>query len=100
VVEYRVLTQEEWDGIPPLASKKPDAFAHILGDLERGHIVEVAYTDDKDRRSKRVSIARRASSHGFKVEARVTEHSIAFRRADAPASQAGKPRTRRRKASE
>ena len=88
MVEYRVISPDEWEKLPPIGPKKSDEFDPILNDLANGHIVEVPYRDEKDRRSKRVSISRRASLRGFKVEARVTENAVAFKKVDVRATSA------------
>jgi hypothetical protein len=54
----------------------------LLRDLAQGKIVCLSYTDGKDRRVKRLSIARRAATWGFKTEARYTDSELAVRRVD------------------
>jgi hypothetical protein len=67
-------------------------------DLAAGKIVCLPYSDPRDRRAKRLSIARRAATWGFRTEARYTDAELAVRRVDSqPPPAQSKPRQRRRK---
>ena len=75
----------------------PVSNARLAGD--KGKIVCLPYSDPRDRRAKRLSIARRAATWGFRTEARYTDAELAVRRVDSQSPPAeSKPRQRRRKA--
>ena len=96
MLDYTVIAEDTWDLLAPV--KEPDPWEPLLRDLAQGKIVCLSYTDGKDRRAKRLSIARRAATWGFKTEARYTDSELAVRRVDSqpPPAQA-RPRQRQRK---
>jgi hypothetical protein len=67
-----------------------------MRELAEGKVISLPYSDPRDRRAKRLSIARRAATWGFRTEARYTDSELAVRRVDSqpPPAQA-KPRKRR-----
>jgi hypothetical protein len=97
--DYTVIAEDTWELYAP--AKEPDPWMPLLLDLSEGMIISLPYTDAKDRRAKRMSIARRAYHAGFRTEARYTDSHLAVRRADhmpPPRPVEEKPRQRRRKA--
>jgi hypothetical protein len=95
--DYTVIAEDTWDLYAPV--QEPDPWEPLMRDLAAGKIICMQYADPRDRRAKRLSIARRARSWGFSTEARYTESELAVRRVDGhvpPAAE--KPRQRRRKA--
>src|SRR5437870_12612790 len=98
MVDYSEMSEDEWNQLPSGKEKQPDQWEPLLADLSRGKIVSLPYADPKDRRAKRMTIARRAYGCGFKTEARYTESHMALRRSEttSPAPQE-KPRQGRRK---
>jgi hypothetical protein len=99
MVDYGVLSEDQWEQMQP--TKEPDVWEPLMIDLSQGKIVSLPYTDPKDRRAKRLGIARRATTWGFKTEARYTETQLAVRRSDTPSppAPAQPQRTRRRRSS-
>src|SRR2546430_2072712 len=99
MVEYSVIPEDAWNQLTTEQEKKSDAWDGLLNDLTAGKIVSLPYTDAKDRRAKRLGIARRATTRGFKTEARYTDSHMAVRRSDlvspSPAEQAPAERPRR-----
>ena len=96
MLDYTVVSEDTWELYAPV--KEPDPWESLMMDLSAGKIVCLPYTDPRDRRAKRLSIARRAATWGFKTEARYTESELAVRRVDSqsPPNEA-RPRQRRRK---
>jgi hypothetical protein len=96
MLDYTVIAEDTWDLYAPV--QQPDPWEPVLLDLQEGKIVCLPYADPKDRRAKRLSIARRAATRGMKTEARYTDTELAVRRVDSHAPPAAeKPRQRRRK---
>jgi hypothetical protein len=96
MLDYTVIAEDTWELYAPV--KEPDPWEPLMQDLAAGKIICLPYSDPRDRRAKRLSIARRARSRGFGTEARYTESELAVRRVDGhvpPAEE--KPRQRRRK---
>jgi hypothetical protein len=95
MVDYTLVSQDEWERLAPV--QQPDPWEPLMADLSQGKIVSLPYTDAKDRRIKRLAIARRATTWGFRTEARYTESHLAVRRSDAPAAppSASRPQPRR-----
>jgi hypothetical protein len=97
MLDYSVISEDTWDLYAP--ANEPDPWEPLMNDLAAGKIVCLPYSDPKERRAKRLSIARRARSWGFSTEARYTESELAVRRVDGHAPPAAEqPRQRRRKA--
>jgi hypothetical protein len=97
MLDYTVISEDEWDELAP--AKEPDPWEPLMLDLSEGMIISLPYTDGKDRRAKRLAIARRAYNFGFKTEARYTDSMLAVRRVDSQTPPAAaQPRQRRRKA--
>jgi hypothetical protein len=96
MLDYTVIAEDTWDLPAPV--KEPDEWEPLMRDLAEGKIVCLPYADPRDRRAKRLSIARRARSWGFQTEARYTDTELAVRRVDgtAPLAEA-RLRQRRRK---
>jgi hypothetical protein len=96
MLDYTVISEDTWELYAPV--KEPDEWEPLMRGLSEGKIACLPYTDPKDRRAKRMSIARRARSWGFHTEARYTEAELAVRRVDSHAPPAAeKPRQRRRR---
>jgi hypothetical protein len=96
MLDYEVISEDEWEELAP--AKEPDPWEPLLLDLSEGMIISLPYTDGKDRRAKRLSIARRAATRGFKTEARYTDAYLVVRRVDSPSPPApAQPRQRRRR---
>jgi hypothetical protein len=96
MLDYTVIAEDTWELYAPV--QEPDPWEPLMRDLSEGKIVCLPYADPRDRRAKRLSIARRAYNRGFKTEARYTESELAIRRVDSQSPQAeARPRQRRRK---
>ena len=96
MLEYTEISTDMWDQLAPV--QEPDPWEPLMRDLSEGKIICLPYTDPRDRRAKRLSIARRAATWGFKTEARYTDAELAVRRVDSePLPAQPKPRQRRRK---
>jgi hypothetical protein len=97
--DYTIIAEDTWGLYAPV--KEPDPWEPLMRDLSEGKIVCLPYSDPKDRRVKRLSIALKARSRGFKTEARYTDAEMAVRRVDGHSPPAEKkPRQRRRKAND
>ena len=100
MVEYTEISEDAWNQIPEQRPQQPDVWEPLLADLSQGKIVSLPYSDPKDRRSKRLSNARRAWSWGFKTEARYTDSHLAVKRTDTaapPPPPDAQPRRQRRR---
>ena len=96
MLDYTVVSEDTWELYAPV--QEPDPWEPLMHDLAAGKIVCLPYADPRDRRAKRLSIARRAAARGIKTEARYTDSELAVRRVDSQAPPAEeKPRQRRRK---
>jgi hypothetical protein len=96
MVDYSEISEDAWDQLAPV--QEPDPWEPLMRDLSRGKIVCLPYADAKDRRAKRLSIARRAATWGFKTEARYTDAELAVRRVDSVSPPVEtRPRQRRRR---
>jgi hypothetical protein len=96
MIEYTEISEDIWHDLAPV--QQPDEWEPLMHDLAQGQIVVLPYTDGKDRRAKRLSIARRAATRGFKTEARYTDTYLVVRRVDSPSPPApAQPRQRRRR---
>jgi hypothetical protein len=96
MLDYTVISEDTWDLYAPV--KEPDPWEPLMRDLAAGNVIAIPYSDPKERRAKRLAIARRAQSWGFKTEARYTDSHLAVRRVDHQSPPAtDKPRQRRRK---
>ena len=96
MLDYTVIAEDTWELYAPV--QQPDPWEPLMNDLAAGKVVALRYADPKDRRAKRLSIARRARSWGFRTEARYTESELAVRRIDGQAPPASaQPRQRRRR---
>ena len=85
MLDYTVIAEDTWELYAPV--QQPDPWEPLMNDLAAGKVVCLRYTDGRDRRIKRMSIARRARSWGFKTEARYTESELAVRRVDSQVPQ-------------
>jgi hypothetical protein len=95
-VDYSEISEEAWDQLAPV--QEPDPWEPVMTDLSKGKIISLPYADPRDRRAKRLSIARRAATRGFRTEARYTDAELAVRRAShQPPPAEAKQRQRRRK---
>jgi hypothetical protein len=80
MLDYGEISEDVWEQLAPI--KAPDPWEPLMMDLSEGKIVCLPYTDPRDRRAKRLSIARRAATWGFKTEARYTDAELAVRRVE------------------
>jgi hypothetical protein len=97
MLDYTVISEDTWDLYAP--TKEPDPWEPLMHDLSQGKIVCLRYTNPRERRTKRLSIALKARSRGFQTEARYTDAELAVRRVDSSLPPVEKkPRQRRRKA--
>jgi hypothetical protein len=85
-LDFDIVTEEEWDQLRPRAAQ---AYMDIAEDavdaLERGEFVRVPCSDARDKRSKLMSIARRAGTRGFAVQNRFDGDIMVLRRDDTKA---------------
>ncbi len=59
MVDYSVITEEEWDALAPV--KQPDTWDQLLDELEQGRIVRLPVADEKALRGTRLTLGRRAA---------------------------------------
>ena len=78
MVTYNVIDEQEWEDMAPTAERSASEWDRLLDDLAQGKIISMPYTDLSDRRSKRMTVARRALSRGFKTEVRYTDSIMAI----------------------
>ncbi len=83
MAEYKIIDEEGWNAIPPKLSRKPDELDSVIDELEHGNIIRLTAADEKDLRGKRLTIGRRATKRGFKVEIRTQGLTIAVRKREA-----------------
>jgi hypothetical protein len=94
--DYTVIAEDTWDLLAPV--KEPDEWEPLMRDLSAGKIIALPYSDPRDRRAKRLSIAIRAATWGFRTEVRYTDSELAVRRVDSQSPpRDARPRQRRRK---
>jgi hypothetical protein len=86
MVQYELINEEEWSDLPSKQSRKPDELDAAIDELERGNIIRLKAIDEKDLRGKRLTIGRRATKRGFKVEIRTKDLTIAVRKKEEPAT--------------
>src|SRR5919108_3576553 len=80
LVTYDVIGEQEWEDMAPTAARSASEWDRLLDDLDQGKIISMPYTDLSDRRSKRMTVARRALARGFKTEVRYTDVMMAIRK--------------------
>ena len=98
MVTYNVIDEQEWEDMAPTAERSASEWDRLLDDLAQGKIISMPYTDLSDRRSKRMTVARRALSRGFKTEVRYTDSIMAIKKSeDATPSSPATPRQPRRR---
>ena len=98
LVTYDVIGEQEWEDMAPTAERSASEWDRLLDDLEQGKIISMPYTDLSDRRSKRMTVARRALARGFKTEVRYTDALMAIRKSgEATPSAPATPRQPRRR---
>jgi hypothetical protein len=93
MLDYTVISEDTWNLYAP--TKDPDPWEPVMLDLSEGKIVCLSYTNAMDRRVKRMSIASRARSWGFRTEARYTASELAVRRVDSHSPLAAEKRRRK-----
>ena len=85
MVEYNVISDREWERMPaPEAAKPPSEWEPVLDDLEQGKIISLPFNDAKDRRSKYMTVARRAAGRGFKTQMRYADNLMAIKKSAEP----------------
>ena len=97
MVDYSVITEEEWDALAPV--KQPDTWDQLLDELEQGRIVRLPVADEKALRGTRLTLGRRAAKRGFKVDIRTQDTTLAVRKreeAATPPREEAAPAPRRR----
>ena len=84
MVDYSVITEEEWDALTPV--KQPDTWDKLLDELEQGRIVRLPVADEKALRGTRLTLGRRAAKRGFKVDIRSQDTTLAVRKREEAAT--------------
>lgn len=79
-VQYNTISQGDWDSFPDPHVKPASQWEDVLAALQAGEIVQLHYTDKRDKLSKRISIARQAHARGFRTQMRYTDSTMAIRR--------------------
>lgn len=70
-IQFKTVDNSKWEKLTPVTPQKPpDKYTPILDTLESGEIVAIETVDAKESKGLRISIARKASTRGFKVEYR------------------------------
>jgi hypothetical protein len=87
-VQWKAISQKQFEALPenrPPSQIDPE-WEELLTALDQGKVVEIPYTDERDRRGKRLAVGRRAAGKGFRVAIRYDEanHAIAVRKSDEP----------------
>ncbi|HEY8476193.1 MAG TPA: hypothetical protein VIN09_04935 [Chloroflexota bacterium] len=84
MLEWDVMSEEEWQAMPSKPPKPPDEWDHLLDELEAGRVIRLRVTDERDLRGKRLALGRRAARRGFRVELRYAGDILAARRSPEP----------------
>jgi hypothetical protein len=87
-VQWKSISQKQFDALPenrPPSQVDPE-WEELLTALDQGKVVEIPYTDERDRRGKRLAVGRRAAGKGFKVTIRYdgANNAIAVKKSDEP----------------
>ena len=72
MLQYKELSESAWEELAPKKKAKASPWDGLLDQIEEGKILLVPLTDEGEKRSYRIGIARRARSRGYKVEFRDT----------------------------
>lgn len=86
-MDFTVVDKTKWESLTPVAPTKPaDKYAPLLDALEAGEIIQIKTTDNKEAKGIRISIGRKSSARGFKVDYRMDGSTIYVRKSDKSAS--------------
>jgi hypothetical protein len=81
-IDYEVVDAAAFEELPE--TKRPtqagEAWEPILHALADGHYVRIPVSNDRDRKGKRLTLARRARDRGFSVEMRYADDYIVARK--------------------
>jgi hypothetical protein len=70
-LQYEVTDKAAHEALPKRTSTTKDPeWENIMNELMAGNVVQIKYTDDKERGTLARSIGRRAAHRGFKVDLR------------------------------
>ncbi len=84
-LNFKVVDSKKWDSLPPRSSaKKDDKYTPILDALEAGEILEIPTNDAKEMRGLRITLGRKSSVRGFKVETRNNGNLLYVRKSAEP----------------
>ncbi len=84
-LEFKVVDKKKWEELPvPTSTKKDDKYAAIIDALEAGEILEIPTADIKQMKGIRITLGRKASSRGFKVEGRTEGNILYVKKSDEP----------------
>lgn len=76
-IQFKTVDTTKWEKLsPPSPAKKEDKYTPVLDALEAGEILEIPTTDNKEAKGIRISIGRKASARGFKVEYRAEGNTL------------------------
>ena len=96
MITYEKMSPNEWEQLAPKkAARAKSEWEPVLDELQRGEIVRIPFTTDKERKSRRIALARLASGRGFKTDVRYGEDYFAVKKSATPRAP-GRPRTRAR----
>ena len=80
--QFEVVTDTYWDRLPE--TFKPSPWDKLLTQVEQGNIVSTPVSSATERKSSRLSIAKRAATRGIKVEFREDEMWLVLRKVEPP----------------
>src|SRR2546426_7041688 len=84
-ITFKVVDNKKWENlVPPTTAKKEDKYTLIMDALEAGEILEIPTSDNKEAKSLRISIARKASARGFRVEYRAEDNTLYVKKSTEP----------------
>lgn len=90
--EFTVVDKSKWEQLTPsIPAKKEDKYDKVLDALEAGEILRIPTKDAKEMKGLRITLGRKTSSRGFRVEYRSEGDTLYVKKSDAPVT-ATKPK--------
>jgi len=82
-ITFKTVDSKKWEQlVPPTPAKPVDKYVPILDALEAGEILEITTKDAKESKGLRISIARKASTRGFRVEYRAEDTTLYVKKSE------------------
>lgn len=71
-ITFKTVDNTKWEKLtPPAKTTKEDKYVKVLDALEAGEILEIPTSDNKEMKGLRITLGRKSSARGFKVEYRI-----------------------------